>query len=209
MAYDNFSKFFLDFNKSYPAAGYTQGLRAYTYYCHGLSQGATREGLTIGLITHLKDKLKQMGSVLSSSEESSWHNPEGKLFIDLSEKKWKIYHNDAFILGGIHSHAKFQLVAVNAFEDWFKEKFQDKELLGFKGARQLDFVTSTKTDEKFPLRVTQREVIGLNTFGYEGSGESATLFKCKYTAQADAATLYKYQKAVNSLTKALGFTEKQ
>lgn len=207
MAYDNFSKFFLDFNKCQPEAGYEQGVRAYTYYCHGLNQGA-RDGLTIGLIGHLQDKIKQMGSVMGSSpDDPAWHNSAGKIFVDQSpaQNKWRIWHNDAFILGGIHSHGNFQLVAVNAFEKWFKDKFEDK--LGFVGARQLDFVTSKDPKEKYPLRVTQREVIGLNTFGYAGSGSGATSFVCKSIAEADAATLFKYQKAVNSLTRALGFTE--
>lgn len=208
MAYKNFTKFFLDFNKCYPKAGYEQGVRAYTYYCHGLNQGST-DGLTIGLITHLQDKIKQMGSVMgTSAEDASWHNSAGKIFVDESSKgKWQIWHNDAFILGGIHSHGNFQLVAPNAFEKWFEDKFGDQ--LGFDGARQLDFITSRDPKEKFPLRVTQREVIGLNSFGYTGSGTSTTSFVCKNTKQADDATLYMYQKKVNSLTKALGFTEKQ
>lgn len=207
MAYKNFTKFFLDFNRCHPGAGYEQGIRAYTYYCHGLNQGA-EDGLTIGLIGHLQDKIKQMGSVMgTSSDDPSWHNSAGKIFVDQYNKgKWRIWHNDAFILGGIHSHGNFQLVAVNAFEKWFKDKF-DEHI--FKGARQLDFITSKDPKEEYPLRVTQREVIGLNSFGYLGSGDSTINFTCKKTKLADAATLYKYQKAVNSLTKALGFTEKQ
>ena len=205
MAYDNFSAFFLDFNKCNPDAGYEQGVRAYTYYCHGLNQGR-KDGLTIGLIEHLQTKIKQMGSVLGKSAgDTSWHNSAGKIFVDESNQgKWKIWHNDSFILGGIHGHGSFQLVAVNAFEQWFKDKFGDK--LGFDGARQLDFVTSKDPKEKYPLRVTQREVIGLNTFGYQGSGTDTTSFVCKNPEKADKATLFEYQKAVNSLTKALGFT---
>lgn len=208
MAYDNFSKFFMDFNKCYPDAGYEQGVRAFTYYCHGLNQG-TEGGLTIGLIEHLQEKIKQMGSVLGASKDDpAWHNSTGKIFVDESnQNKWRIWHNDAFILGGIHSHGSFQLVAVNDFEKWFKDKYEEK--LGFNGARQLDFVTAIDPEDKYPLRVTQREVIGVNSFGYTGSGSDSTTFVCKITSQADSATLVKYQKAVNSLTRALGYTEKQ
>ena len=58
MAYDKFSEFFMDFNKCYPAAGYEQGVRAFTYYCHGLKQGGAG-GLTIGLIQQLQDNKSQ------------------------------------------------------------------------------------------------------------------------------------------------------
>ena len=211
MAYDKFSEFFMDFNKAYPNAGYEQSVRAFTYYCHGLKQGGAG-GLTIGLIQHLQEKLKHLKSVMGKSKtDPAWHNSDGKIFVDESAKqnKWKIWHNDSFILGGIHSHGPFELVAPNCFEAWFEEKFGDIATLGFAGARQLDFVTSEDADEAYPLRVTQREVIGLNEFGYVGSGEGLTTFVCRQEPNADSANLVDYRKAVGSVTSALGFTAEQ
>jgi len=82
--------------------------------------------------------------------------------------RWSIWLNDAFILGGIHSHVPFSLVSdVSDYGD-------------------------AKSD--FAFNVTQRELIGLITFGYS-RGEptaSGTGYKCTNTPLADGATFRAY-----------------
>ncbi len=84
--------------------------------------------------------------------------------------KWSIWLNDAFILGGIHNHAAFHLVS-------------NMNLKGDSNSKQ------------FPFNVTQRELIGLCTFGYSGvvgDLKAGTEFKCTKAELADAATFKTY-----------------
>ncbi len=83
--------------------------------------------------------------------------------------KWSIWLNDAFILGGIHSHAVFSLVSnVNLKGD---------------------------LNAQFPFNVTQRELLGLCKFGYSGIAgdlKAGTQYKCTDTQLADAAMFKSY-----------------
>ena len=83
--------------------------------------------------------------------------------------KWSIWLNDAFILGGIHTHAVFHLVSnLNLKRD---------------------------PNAQFPFNVTQRELLGLCKFGYsgmEGELKAGTEYKRTDTQLADAATFKSY-----------------
>ncbi|MEM9379638.1 MAG: hypothetical protein AAGB93_06765 [Planctomycetota bacterium] len=201
MAYTDFQDFKLDFKTAYPETEDPDVFLAHCYYTHGLKQGA-KAGLTIGLVEHLRGKLAQLGSVLESG---------GQIFVDERKvrNRWRIHHNDSFILGGIHSLGTFELVSVNELETKWKETQPDQGSFTnadgrTQAARQLDFVADPKS--KYPLRVTQREVLALNTFGYVGAevdGSMQFTLPEKNRATAEAATLTTYTKEVKSLVEAL------
>jgi hypothetical protein len=94
---------------------------------------------------------------------------------DKQGRKWSVWLNDSFILGGIHSHALFFL----------KSNPDDLD----------------RVDDKseFVFNVTQRELIGLITFGYSRGDEShpkGLEYKCSDTRLADAATFKSYVERV-------------
>ncbi|MEM1450709.1 MAG: hypothetical protein AAF726_24205 [Planctomycetota bacterium] len=202
MAYTNFNDFKLDFQTAYPNTEESQAFLAHCYYTHGLKQGA-KSGLTIGLIQHLREKLLQLGSVLESG---------GQIFVDEREGKvnrWKIHHNDSFILGGIHSLGTFELVSVYEQETKWKETYEDQGSFTNKdgrteAARQLDFVADPTS--QYPLRVTQREVMALNIFGYIGEEQNGSMcftLPEKNKPIAEGATLTTYAAEVKALVTAL------
>jgi len=88
----------------------------------------------------------------------------------LMANKWSIWLNDSFILGGIHSHAVFHLIS------------------------NIPDLQGNAANAQFPFNVTQRELIGLLTFGYSSSTPLAkgSEYKCTQTQLADAATFKSY-----------------
>lgn len=196
--YDNFQTFRNEFFQTYLKSGIVgkagkkkggegQAFLAHCYYVQGLRMGGKEDGLTIGLCAHLKEALKAHGSVFDSES--------GGIFVDPRDGKkdrmrWEIWHNDCFILGGIHAHAKFTLVAPNEMEEkWKKENAKDMET--FAGvSRQLDHAT---TSQDYPLRVTQRELIALNIFGYKSTDQGGqVVFTVDDETKADSATMREY-----------------
>jgi len=101
---------------------------------------------------------------------ADWKKKSPKEQMDtMMGNKWSIWLNDAFILGGIHTHAVFHLVSN----------------LNLKG----------DSNAQFPFNVTQRELLGLCKFGYsgmEGELKAGTEYKCTDTQLADAATFKSY-----------------
>lgn len=80
---------------------------------------------------------------------------------------WSIWLNDAYILGGIHGHVEFDLVS------------------------KVDLKPNPAGD--FPFNVTQRELIGLLTFGYStGLPPKLTTYRCTNLQLADSATFKTY-----------------
>jgi hypothetical protein len=82
--------------------------------------------------------------------------------------KWSPVVNDCWILGGVHRHAKFELVSVRSMKNLW------------------DF------DRKGHV-VTAREVLGLLHFGYSMTQGPASLwFTCTDVGKANAATVQEY-----------------
>lgn len=114
--------------------------------------------------------------VVSSAD---WHKKSAKEQMDtLMGNKWSIWLNDAFVLGGIHAHARFHLVS---------------EVSDYADARA-----------QFPFNVTQRELIGLVTFGYSRGtpGRKGAEYTCTNAVLADAATFKAYVTHMNAWTAA-------
>lgn len=198
MAYE-FPSFRSDFVAAWGAPD--DCFRAFQYYVHGLRQGPNH-GLTIGLVEFLKSDVARHGSVFGDNPHAPIHHDSaGKIFTTSMTGVWKIYFNDAFILGGIHSHGRFELAAVKDWEPWVQKEV--REQVGDVG--QLD-VWNAHGSADFPMRVTQREVFALNIFGYEGDAalvNGRRQFRCTDTARASAATLVAYKSAVDSLMGAM------
>lgn len=176
--------------------------RAFKYYVHGLKQGPNH-GLTIGLVEFLKGDVAAHGSVFGTDASAPIaHDRSGKIFTTPMDGAWKIYFNDAFILGGIHSHGRFELAAVTEWEPWVKQKVKDP----VDGQNQLD-IWNPHASADFPMRVTQREVFALNIFGFEGmsglNGNGRREFKCKDPGRASKATLVEYKNAVEAFVGAM------
>jgi hypothetical protein len=203
MAYSGFVEFAQDLRAAHGVGmtgdDYLNSQRAYTYYLHGLAQGE-RSGLTIGLIAHLQDDLRQGGSVFGAIGTTGAHDPNGRIFVAPVDSLWTVYFNDAFIIGGIHSHGDFTLVAANILEPSVLPEVAAQMPAG---ARQLDVVFNP--DGNYPLRVTQRECIALGLFGYSATEQAngSVIYHCATVAAADGATLTQYVQQVNALTAAL------
>lgn len=195
MAYNNFNAFARDFNQTWgdfePADLRVAPEVAYNIYTHGLNQGP-RHGLTIGLIPILRRAhIPNLNSVFDG----------GRIFVcDRDPSRWRIFLNDCFILGGIHSHGEFRLVGMNSVVD-----DPDAGLVADPGDQpQLNHVRDPQT--QFNLKVTQREVIGLNTFGYTGANfaiQNERRFRCARPDLADAATLRAYRHEAERVEGAL------
>lgn len=193
MAYGTYVAFAQDFIQTWGSESDVQGRTAFGVYVHGLKQGPG-DGLTIGLIPILeKVHIPALGSVFDG----------GQIFVDTTKKnRWRIFLNDCFILGGIHSHGDFRLVGVNEVltgtDDPWKSMVEDPG-----NQPQLDYVKDPQA--KYNLKVTQREVIGLNTFGYSGGPvvNGVRTFTCTQPDAADAASLSSYREAVTQMEEAL------
>lgn len=188
MAYSCFGEFARDFDQTWGKESGAQVLDAYKIYLHGLEQGGAA-GLTIGLIQNLEDQLKSGGSVFDG----------GKIFVDQrhvkgGDNRWKIFLNDCFILGGIHSGGAFVLVGLDQIVDHTSM---------VKKPGQLDYVKDP--NGKYPLKVTQREVLALNNFGYSGGDivDGKRTFTCTSPDLASAARLRTYKSLVDTFTTAL------
>ena len=189
MAYGTYVRFAQDFIQTWGSESDVQGREAFGYYMKGLEQGP-EHGLTIGLIPILeKVHIPILGSAFDG----------GRIFVDQTDLgRWRIYLNDCFILGGIHSHGDFRLVGVN------EVLTGDDSLVANPGNQpQLDYVKDPKA--KYNLKVTQREVLGLNTFGYSNGAvvNGVRIFKCTQPDAADGATLKSYREAVTQMEEAL------
>jgi hypothetical protein len=188
MAYSCFGEFSRDFDQTWGKVDGAQVFDAYKIYLHGLKQGSS-DGLTIGLIQNLEDELKRGGSVFEG----------GKIFVDQrhwkgGDSRWKIFLNDCFILGGVHSQGAFVLVGLDQIVDHTSM---------VKKAGQLDYVKDPTGD--YPLKVTQREVLALNNFGYSGGGivDGKRTFTCTNPNLASAARLKNYKSLVDMFTAAV------
>lgn len=187
MAYSSFAEFSQDFNSTW---GREEGARvfvAWKIYLHGLTQGGA-EGLTIGLIPNLTQLIADEGSVFEG----------GKIFVDMrhwkGDNRWKIFLNDCFIIGGVHSLGDFVLVGLDQIVD-------HGSLVQEEG--QLDYVKDP--DGQFPLKVTQREVLGITNFGYGGGDveDGRRLFQCTNQQLAGTARLKAYKTIVDQFETAL------
>lgn len=187
MAYSSFAEFAGDFNKTWGKEDGAQVFVAWGIYKHGLTQGGT-EGLTIGLIPNLKQLIDEKGSVFDG----------GGIFVDQrhwkGDNRWKIFLNDCFILGGVHSQGDFVLVGLNEIVD-------HSSMVQKQG--QLDYVKDPNA--QYSLKVTQREVLGINSFGYSGGNNEGgkRVFKCTIPQLANSARLSTYKVIVDGFTEAL------
>jgi hypothetical protein len=88
-------------------------------------------------------------------------------------QSWNLTINDAWLLGGVHSHQPFYL----AFRKSYKNLFTDSY--------------------KHNLTITGRELLGLLLSGYklEAGGELGDVMVCKNPGKADKMTLVKYATA--------------
>lgn len=193
MAYNTYVSFAQDFIRTWGSESDIQGRAAFAIYVHGLKQGPG-DGLTIGLIPILERvHIPNLGSVFDG----------GKIFVDTTDQnRWRIFLNDCFILGGIHSHGNFRLVGVNEVLTGDDDRYNT--LVSDPGDHaQLDYVKDPKA--KYNLKVTQREVLGLNTFGYTGGPvvDGVRTFTCTQPDAADGATLRSYRDAVTQMEEAL------
>jgi len=188
MEYSSFAEFSGDFNKTWGKEDGAQLFVAWRIYKHGLVQGGA-EGLTIGLIPNLAKIIEEKGSVFDG----------GKIFVDQrhwkgGDGRWKIFLNDCFILGGVHSQGDFVLVGLDEIVD-------HASMVQKPG--QLDYVKDPNAE--YSLKVTQREVFGINSSGYSGGGNEngKRVFKCTMPQLANTARLSTYKSIVDGFTKAL------
>jgi hypothetical protein len=123
----------------------------------------------------------------------------GSIFVDQrhwkgEDSRWRIFLNDCFILGGVHSKGDFILVGL-------KEIVDHSSMVKKPG--QLDYVKDPKA--KYSLKVTQREVLGINSFGYSGGDNEhgKCVFKCTIPQLANSARLSEYKLLVDGFAAAL------
>ena len=145
----------------------------FQHYSHARHQTS----LTLGRLDDTQNERETRGSSFEGGTGQLLLTPKASGFSGQTQKdmdkamasKWSIWLNDSFILGGIHSHAVFHLVS------------NIPNLQGTPNAA-------------FPFTVTQRELIGLLTFGYASSDplKKGTEYKCVQTQLADAATFRSY-----------------
>lgn len=187
MAYSSFAEFSKDFNKTWGGEDGAQVFVAWKIYKHGLVQGGA-EGLTIGLIPNLQQLIEEKGSVFDG----------GGIFVDMrhwkGDNRWKIFLNDCFILGGVHSLGDFVLVGLDQIVDHSSMVQQPG---------QLDYVKDP--NGRYPLKVTQREVLGITSFGYNGGTitDGKRVFTCENPQLAGAARLNTYKSIVDGFEAAL------
>lgn len=202
MAYTR-KEFVNDIGAAYPALSELECNFAYLYYLNARSQ--IQDGVTIGLLQHLKDEVKKLGSIFD----------DGKMCVG---DGWKIHFNDSFILGGIHGHCDFKLVGFNKWimpggpddknSQLVPERGAKKDVVpGYSGV-QLDYVADNMIPVSYGcLKVTQREIFALNEFGYrsEDAGDNR-IFKCTNHVSADSASLRDYVALVGDLQTAAAAT---
>lgn len=145
------------------------------------------DNLTLGRIADTARQRDALGSVFDGkggvllTPKAQGFKPETAKQVDkFMDRRWSIWLNDAFILGGIHHHAAFQLIS---------------------NADDLDYVDA---NNEFVFNVTQRELIGLITFGYSRGESTAqgTGYRCTDTRLADSATFKGYIARVDELVAA-------
>lgn len=151
----------------------------FAYYTHARRQAS----LTLGRLDDLKPLADRYGTAFEGGSGQLLMTPQG-YNDEMSKKqgqKWSIWLNDSFILGGIHSHITFYLRS---------------------NPDALDYV-DPKNQHVF--NVTQRELIGLTTFGYSrgtGTDPKGLAYTCTSTQLADAATFKAYADQVQALASA-------
>jgi hypothetical protein len=152
----------------------------FEYYRHARGQ----TNLTLGRLADTQPLREKLGSAFDGGAAQLLLTPKASGFStqtpasgkksvqdqmeSLLGKRWSIWLNDSFILGGIHSHVPFTLVSdISDYED---------------------------PNADFTFNVTQRELIGLITFGYERGDPTAggAQYKCTNTVLADGATFRAY-----------------
>lgn len=158
--------------------------------CWGVYQNArhNKHGkLVCGLISDLRDAKKALGGTNALHDGSvlnilNKYNKDGE--------SWSTLVNDCWILGGIHAQLPFQLVSNPSSQT-------------FKAPNYVEGITN----EKYMMRVTGRELIGLAHFGYQGcvnpniDSKSRELgvkyeLRCFDKAKASQASLASYLKIV-------------
>lgn len=190
MAYDNLVDFTNDIRIMMPEISDAKVAVSYEKYLHGRNVGPFK----IGILEHINPLIPQLGTIFDSVP--------GVLCTGTG---WTIEINDSYILGGIHSHANFTLVAHNR---WLKPSGANAALQGrtagvAKGANQLDYVADAMmTDPYGTLKVTQRELLALNIFGYSRQ-DNSPVFRCTNHRLADQASFPLYLCEVNELSDAI------
>lgn len=115
----------------------------------------------------IADKQWKAGNQVITAADWKTKNVEEQMDMLLGGR-WSIWLNDSFILGGIHGHRTFYLVS--------------------------DISDYGNPDDDFTFNVTQRELIGLVTFGYSRGEPTArgAEYKCTNTVLADGASFRAY-----------------
>ena len=153
----------------------------YAYYQHARGQ----RNLILGRLDDIKPLVAQHGTAFEGGKAALLVTPQG-YNDEITKKqggKWSIWLNDAFILGGIHGHSDFYLKSNN-----------------------LDALDRVDESSEWVFNVTQRELIGLITFGYGQSGTTSPMgveYKCTDTRLADSATFKGYCDQMLELKTAL------
>jgi hypothetical protein len=152
----------------------------FEYYKHARRQS----GLILGRLDDIKPLAEKYGTAFEGGKGQLLITPQG--YNDETTRKqsakWTVWLNDSFILGGIHGHALFYLKGNPDALDYADEK------------------------SRFVFNVTQRELIGLLTFGYswgKGDDPRGLEYKCTNALLADGATFKSYVDKVQELSGAV------
>ena len=151
----------------------------FAYYNHARQQAS----LILGRLSDVKPLVEKYGTAFEGGKGQLLITPQG-YSSEMDQKqgsKWSLWLNDCFILGGIHSHATFYLKS---------------------NPDALDYLDK---NNQFVFNVTQRELIGLITFGYSRSDRNdprGLEYKCTEGGLADAATFRSYIDQVQTLAAA-------
>jgi len=151
----------------------------FEYYNHARRQAS----VILGRLDDLKPLAARYGTAFEGRGGQLLLTPAGynEEMGKKQGKKWSIWLNDSFILGGIHGRATFYLKS---------------------NPDSLDYVDPKN---EFVFNVTQRELIGLTTFGYSrgaGNDPKGMAFNCTDTRLADSATFKLYVDQIERLAAA-------
>ena len=197
MAHANFGQFLEDFHTTWGenvARAGGQPLQAarqgWDYY--RTAQVKARTGaLKLGLYQNLLPLLGQFQSVFDQPNR-------GRLFIERPNDQghWELYYNDCFILGGVHAQAQFELMDANRVMALPELATANQIHNGF---NQMDYIGTNAPQWRF--KVTQREIMGLNEFGYTSDNANGNVrtFQCQLPPKAGAATLRGYKRMVDDM----------
>jgi hypothetical protein len=162
---------------------------------HGLtSHGGVQEKADVARMA----KLNAQRAALGGASMSSYSDVVGGGSI-LSDRNWTPMHNDAFILGGIHTCQDFILAEDTVSQTIGTGRFQsERPLVAFQWKKFFQNHIDLLWGSWGAPRVFSRELIGLATFGYKPEFTSHQLgFSCRDRGRAQGATFVDYLDALS------------